>query len=90
MEVDESSSGSDEISKEQEDPTQMQKGVSSQTLQDLAAGRDCLLADEELLGNKKQLTAKFTPLSLVAQLKAKLPQLANVQIAETNVSESKD
>ena len=90
MEVDQTSSSSDEISKEEESSYKIEAGFSQQTLQNIAAGRDCLLSDEELLGSKKGLTCKFTPMSLVAQLKAKLPQLSRARITESNVSESKD
>jgi len=40
--------------------------MSVETLKNIKAGRDCLIGDEELMGTKKGLTCKQTPMALVA------------------------
>jgi len=73
MEVDEFSSSSEEICKEQEEPSQHEQSLrmsndfmSQEVLQNIALGRDCLLGDEELMGTKKGLTCRQTPMALIA------------------------
>ena len=65
-------------------------GISDEVRQDIESGHDCYLHDEELLGAKKNLTGKFTPLSIVSQLKAKLPPSDSARISESKITETKD
>lgn len=83
MVVDESSSSSEEIKRADsdceslrcEEILEVKKKITPQKndLAEIAAGRDCYIGDNELLGSKKALTARHTPSALVAQLIAKLP-----------------
>jgi len=75
MIVDEGSSSSQEHEQEQEQkakssPTSSDfedpEELSPEALQNIAAGRDCLIDDPELLGSKKGLTSKQTPMAIVA------------------------
>jgi hypothetical protein len=68
MEVDEFSSSSEETCKEQEEPSLRMSSdfMSQEVLQNIALGRDCLLGDEELMGTKKGLTCRQTPMALIA------------------------
>eukprot|EP00353_Schmidingerella_taraikaensis_P005287 CAMPEP_0185568066 /NCGR_PEP_ID=MMETSP0434-20130131/1142_1 /TAXON_ID=626734 ORGANISM="Favella taraikaensis, Strain Fe Narragansett Bay" /NCGR_SAMPLE_ID=MMETSP0434 /ASSEMBLY_ACC=CAM_ASM_000379 /LENGTH=82 /DNA_ID=CAMNT_0028182457 /DNA_START=864 /DNA_END=1112 /DNA_ORIENTATION=- len=64
MDVDEHSSGS--AAEESKTEDFLGGGISQEILKKIAAGQDCYIGDAKLLSEKKSLTAKFTPMSLVS------------------------
>jgi len=75
MEVDETSSSSEEIKREDSDCESLKcdeslliksKNPRKVDQAEIASGRDCYIDDSELLGSKKGLTARHTPSALVA------------------------
>ena len=93
MDVDEKACSSDQENQTRSAAPQTlanNEGLSDQILQDIKDGHDCFVSDQELLGAKKHLTSKFTPSSIVSQLKAKLPAVENLRISEAKITETKD